>query len=241
MKATHPFDEVIVFDLETTGCDPERNQIIEIGAIKVKEGCVVSQYQQLIDPQIIIPDKITEITGITNDMVQHQPSIEEVLPDFINFCEGDYILGHNILFDYKFIKANALRYGYPFVKQGFDTLRLARRFLKHLPSRSLGVVCDYYGINLVHAHRAYDDAKATYEVFLKLKEQFYTQFPEEFKPEPMTWVPKKQAPITMKQKKSLQNLLRMQKKKIHQELDMLTKSEASRFIDEILKEMRQAK
>ena len=238
MKPTNIFDHLVVVDLETTGCDPEKSQIIEIGAIKVKSGCIIDKYQQLINPEIEISDFITELTGITKDMVCNQPTIEQVIADFMYFCEGYYLLGHNILFDYKFIKTNAVRYQYSFEKQAFDTLYLSRKFLKHLPSRSLGSVCDYYHIDLENAHRAYDDAKATYEVFLNLKKEFYNLYPEEFIPKPMMWKPKKQEPITIKQKNYLKKLLRMQKKEI--ELDHLTKSEASRFIDQLLKEIRKA-
>ncbi|NMA82377.1 MAG: DUF3072 domain-containing protein [Epulopiscium sp.] len=241
MYEPYLFDQFVVFDLETTGCNPERDQIIEIGAIKVKKGQIVSEYQQLVHPQMAIPSHITEITGITNEMVYEQPHIHEVLPEFLVFCESDYILGHNILFDYKFIKYNVLRHQYTFEKKAFDTLKIARNFLKHLPSRSLGAICEYYSIDHLHAHRALDDARVTYEVFLKLKEQFFHQDPEIFNPQPINWEPKKLEPITIKQKNYLKNLLRMQKRQLDRDIEDLTKSEASRWIDSLLREMRQAR
>ena len=138
MTNNNYIDNYVVFDLETTGCNPVNDYIIEIGAIKIENGEIHSVYNQMINPKIATPPLITNITGITNDMVKDKPTIDEVLEDFLVFCKEDYILGHNISFDYRFIKAKCYKRGYSFNKKAFDTLEIARKSLKDLPSRSLG-------------------------------------------------------------------------------------------------------
>ena len=93
-------NEYVCVDIETTGCKPMENKIIEIGAVKVKDGKIVDTFSRLIDPECNIPYYITNLTGITNDMVKGQDTIAIVLKDFIDFAEGDEIMGHNIMFDY---------------------------------------------------------------------------------------------------------------------------------------------
>ncbi|WP_058486661.1 3'-5' exonuclease [Defluviitalea phaphyphila] len=229
---------LVVFDLETTGCNPVSDHIIEIGAIKIKDGKISSKYHQMVNPNVPIPNFITEITGITNDMVQEYPSIEKVLPEFLSFCDTDYILGHNISFDYRFIKAKCVKLGYSFNKKAFDTLSIAKKFLSNLPSRSLGALCQHYGIDLKNAHRAIHDAEATYKLFKYLKRDFYDLDQSAFKAKNMAWKPPKQEMITQKQKKYLLSLIRMYKIELDKDIDTLTKSEASRLIDRILTERK---
>lgn len=231
-------NQFVVFDLETTGCNPVTNSIIEIGAIKIEGGEIVSKYHKMVNPQIQIPHFITEITGITDEMVAGHPTIYEVLPGFLDFCEGDYILGHNVSFDYRFIKSKCCEAGYVFNKKALDTLAIARRFLKHLPSRSLGPLCEYYGIDLRNAHRAVHDAEATYQLFQCLVNDFIDQDKEVFTAKEMIWNPPKQDMITEKQKKYLTSLVKVHRIELNKEIETLTKSEASRMIDQILVQIR---
>lgn len=231
-------DHLIVFDLETTGCNPVQDHIIEIGAIKIQNGEIVSRYHQLINPEIPIPYFITEITGITDDMVSGAPLISEALPGFLDFCDSEYILGHNISFDYRFIKSKCFNLGYAFDKKALDTLAIARKFLKHLPSRSLGPLCEYYGIDLKNAHRAIYDAEATYRLFQRLKKDFMDLDASAFTAQEITWKPPKQERITPRQKKYLSDLIRMHRIVLNEDIETLTKSEASRMIDKILVQVR---
>jgi DNA polymerase-3 subunit alpha (Gram-positive type) len=231
-------DHLIVFDLETTGCNPVQDYIIEIGAIKIKDGEIVSKYHQMVNPGIPIPYFITEITGITDDMVSDAPYISEALPSFLDFCDTDYILGHNISFDYRFIKSKCSSLGYTFNKKALDTLMIARKFLKHLPSRSLGPLCEYYGIDLRNAHRAIHDAEATYRLFQCLKKDFMDVDASAFIAKEITWDPPKQEMITPRQKKYLADLIRMHRLVVNEDIETLTKSEASRMIDKILVQVR---
>ena len=153
----------VVLDIETTGTHPIRNEIIEIGAVYVENGQVIKKFNELICPRESISEYITGITGIDDTMVADAPPIEEVMPRFIDFCEDVPLIGHNIiLFDYRMLKAKAVALGFEFEKKGLDTLNISRKVLGNLPSRRLGALCEYYQINLEHAHRAYDDAFATY-------------------------------------------------------------------------------
>ncbi len=230
---------MIVFDVETTGISPLNDRIIEIGAIKIRGGKITSELSTLVNPGVCIPPRITDITGITDAMIANQPRIEEVLPEFLAFCEEDIILGHNISFDYSFIKASCVKEGLAFNKQAVDTLTIARKFLKGLPSRSLGGLCEHYNISLTQAHRAVHDARATYALFRCLQEQFYEHAPESFTARQMTWTPPKQDMITDRQKKYLQSLVRSHNKNLDREITTYTKTEASRLIDQILREIRQ--
>jgi len=231
-------ENYVVFDLETTGCNPVKDYIIEIGALKIVNGKIHSSFNELINPGIAIPNYITAITGITDGMVKGKPFIDEVLQDFLAFCQEDYILGHNILFDFKFIKAKCHQKGYAFNKKALDTLEISRKHLRQLPSRSLGALCQYYGIELSHAHRAVHDAFATHQLFQCLKRDFLAMSPSSFEPKEMVWTPPKMEMITDKQKKYLQSLLRTYKINLNREVESLTKSEASRVIDHILSEYR---
>ena len=115
----------IAFDLETTGLSPQEHEIIEIGALKVREGKVVDRFMEFVHPDKPITPMITNITHITNDMVAGARSCPEVIHDFLSFCEDDVLIGHNVMFDYSFVKCSAVREGLTFEKMGIDTLKIA--------------------------------------------------------------------------------------------------------------------
>ena len=124
----------IAFDLETTGLDPEQNEIIEIGALKVRDGKVEERFMEFIRPCQPVSKTITDLTGITNEMVADAEDSKTVIPAFLEFCGNDVLVGHNIIFDYSFMKNQAAILGYGFEKQGVDTLRIARRVHKDMLS-----------------------------------------------------------------------------------------------------------
>ncbi len=222
----------IVVDIETTGIDPTKQWITEIGAVKINKGERVGHYQQLINPDVSIPEKITELTGIDNEMVALAPTFEQCIPEFLAFVGTLPLVGHNIYFDFSFLKYHCQRYGYGFERSGVDTWILAKHYLPELKSRSLGALLEHYAIPREKAHRAYDDAFATYQLFEILKAKF-GENTDRFQPKPMHWKAKKTAQITPKQKAYLSSLI--QKHGLYEELDLeqLTKSEASHYIDRI--------
>lgn len=226
---------LIVLDIETTGISPEYHRITEIGAIKVVDDVIVDTYSQLINPESIVTEEITRITGLTNAMLDSQPTLDEVYPEFLRFCEDYPILGHNIIFDFSFLKHHGNSLGYRFEKNGLDTYPLAHRFLPDLKSKSLTSIIAYMGIERELAHRAYHDAKATYEVFYKFKTEYATANDMDyFIPKPLHWKGKKQSPITDKQKNFLSSLIRQHGMFTEVDINGLTKSQASRYIDRIL-------
>jgi DNA polymerase-3 subunit alpha (Gram-positive type) len=231
-------NKIVVFDIETTGCNPVNDSIIEIGAIKVVNDVIVDEWNELIDPEISIPENITALTGITTDMVKGKPTIETLLKDFIEFCEDYTIMGHNVIFDYSFIKAKAIEQGYIFEKYAIDTLKISRKLLSDIPSRKLGSLCEYYNIDLTNAHRAKHDAKATYEVYAHMKNEFYSDNGAPFLPEKLEWEPPEIQMITDRQKSYIQVLVRRHNDVIQKPIEEFTKAEASKLIDTILKKIK---
>lgn len=226
---------MIVVDIETTGISPEYHRITEIGALKVVEDVVVETYSQLINPEAVVTEEITRITGLTNALLESQPTLEEVYPMFYTFCEELPLLGHNIMFDYSFLKYHGNQLGFRFERSGMDTYPLAHRFLPELKSKSLTSIIGHMGIEREIAHRAYHDAKATYEVFHRFKEEYASEEDMQyFAPKPLHWRAKKQSPITDKQKSFLSSLIRQHRLYTDVDVERLTKSEASRYIDRIL-------
>ena len=225
----------IAFDLETTGLSPQEHEIIEIGALKVREGKVVERFMEFVHPNKPITPMITNITHITNDMVAGARSCPEIIHDFLSFCEDDVLIGHNVMFDYSFVKCSAVREGLTFEKMGIDTLKIARKVHKDFESKSLGALCDYYHIENPAAHRAYYDALATAKLYQTLAHYFENEDPSLFKPQQLTYKIKKVQPATAKQVALLQRLCSQKKKVPEWNPDTITRSEASRLIDTLLK------
>ena len=168
--SAHGGETYVVFDIETTGLEPQKCRITEIGAIKLVNGEVTDKFSQLINPGVSIPPAITNLTGITDEMVADKPDIAEVLPRFLDFCAGASVVAHNASFDCGFIRYNAAALGLEFKNRTIDTLRLSRELFPKENKHSLDVVCRRLGVSLENHHRAVDDATATAEVFLKLAE-----------------------------------------------------------------------
>lgn len=162
----------VTFDIETTGLDPENgDEIIEIAAVKVMHGKVVDTFTSFVKPTKKIPAKITKITGITNQDVSNQPSINKVLPKFHQFVGNNTLVAHNAPFDKKFLEF----YSVSKVKNRTeDTLVIARNNLYFekqngtLNSFKLGEVARFLGYNIENAHRALDDALAVHFIYEKL-------------------------------------------------------------------------
>lgn len=232
--------DYVALDLETTGLQPTRDRILEIGALKIKNGCVVDAYATLVDCGTVIPTHITLLTGIRNEMLEQArsqgkaPKAPEAVRMLAEFCEDLPLLGHNILFDYGFVRQCAVNSGISFEKDGVDTLKIARKFLAELPSKSLEALCRHYDIQAEEHHRAVEDARSAARLYEKLAEEFDENGEHVFLPQKLTYSVKKQCPATKFQKAYLIDLVKYHRINLDASIDSLTKNEASRIIDNIL-------
>ncbi len=162
----------VVFDIETTGLDPESCEITEIGAVKIVGGVIKERFASFVKPNGKIPKEVQELTHITDEMVANAPSIEYVIRDFYDFTRGSIISGYNIIgFDMKFITKAGKNYGLKFDNDLLDTLIIARTSGLRVSNFKLGTVVNALGITLDGAHRAYNDAHATAQVLLALSKK----------------------------------------------------------------------
>jgi DNA polymerase-3 subunit epsilon len=166
----------IVVDLETTGLDPYKGcEIIEIGITEIIEDKIVKSYSRLIRPKSYIPEFITGITGITNQMVINEKYIEEVLPKFRNFIGEKTIIAHNAKFDLKFLNYYLELQNLEPITEFICTLELLKKNKNYKgKNKKLETACEYYNIVNDQAHRAASDTLATAKLFLKLKEEIET-------------------------------------------------------------------
>ena len=161
-------ESFIAIDVETTGLSPEKYHIIEVGALKVRGGEVVDTFSILVNPGYSLSPTIVNLTGITDEMLAEAKPFSEIVPELKAFLGDDPLLGHNVNFDYRFLKTEFLRAGEKFHHEVIDTLALAKEMHSDLPSRSLENMCRYYGLYNPNAHRAFDDAKVTMELYLAM-------------------------------------------------------------------------
>ena len=161
-------DSYVVFDLETTGLSADKNYIIEIGAVKVVEGEVKDSFSTFVEPPVPIPQKITDLTSITDAMVQGAPKEEKAVADFMKFCEGSVLVAHNALFDTGFIRVSLARRGEGFSHCFVDTVALGRKLYPELKSHRLNILAKHLGVKLDNHHRAVDDALATANIFRQM-------------------------------------------------------------------------
>ena len=162
-------DTYVVFDLETTGLSPVNDRIIEIGAIKIKDKKVVGNFSTFVNPKIPIPFHIEQLTSINDKMVEDARTIEEVLPEFLDFCDGAVMVAHNAGFDVSFIKEKAKTILNRVVDYTVvDTVALSRAILSQLGKFTLDHVAKALSIPPFHHHRAVDDADACGKIFLAL-------------------------------------------------------------------------
>lgn len=228
-------DSFVALDLETTGLSPDNCYILEIGAIKIIDGKAVDSYETLVQCPVAIDARISELTGITDEMVKNGRPQKQAIEELLEFLEDFILLGHNVQFDYGFVKATALRHGYQYEAKALDTLKIARKALPDIEKRSLEYLCGYYKIHTKTSHRALEDARASMELYKILRKEFADN-PEFFKPEPMHVKIKKREPITNAQKGYLTDLLNYHQLTLELPLEQLSRSEASKRIDGIIRE-----
>lgn len=165
------FENFIIFDIETTGFSKSSDKIIEIAAIKVENSQVSQRFNELINPEQIIPENITKLTGITNEMVENAGTISEVLPIFTNFIKDFPLLAHNIKFDWEFIKHKCLDEDLDLEQNEIlvDTLILSQIFLPEGPvNHKLETLKDYLKIDIKNSHRALADCETTLGLFQEI-------------------------------------------------------------------------
>ena len=162
-------DTYVVFDLETTGLSPVNDSIIEIGAVKIQNKKVVDRFSTFVNPKIPIPYNIEQLTGIDDSMVVDADTIENILPEFLKFCDGAVMVAHNAEFDVTFIREKTKTIlGKAFECTVVDTVSLARSLIPNLGKFTLDHVAKALNVSLLHHHRAVDDAECCADIFLAL-------------------------------------------------------------------------
>ncbi|APM38791.1 PolC-type DNA polymerase III [Clostridium kluyveri] len=160
-------DTFVIFDIETTGFSMTNDNIIEIGAIKIKEGKVIGNFSEFVNPERSIPLTITQLTGITDEMVQNCENIKAILPKFMEFIDNSVVVAHNANFDVGFIKKNCMELNLKFKNPVMDTIPLCKFLFPELKKFKLNVIAKHLDISLENHHRAVDDAGATCEILLR--------------------------------------------------------------------------
>lgn len=161
-------DRYVVFDLETTGFSAINNKIIEIGAVKVENGIITDRFSTFVNPNEPIPFRIEKLTGISDNMVIDARTIEDIMPEFLEFAKGCVMVAHNADFDMSFIIRNCERMGIDKAFTILDTVNLSRILLPNLKNFKLDTVAKALNVPLLNHHRAVDDAGCTAEIFVKL-------------------------------------------------------------------------
>lgn len=167
----NPEQPYVVVDVETTGGRKEQHRVTEVGMVKVLNGEIIDEWQSLINPMRHIPQSITRLTGISNEMVAHAPIFDDVADDIAQFCHGSVFVAHNVNFDYGFFRSEFERLGRRFHAPKLCTVQMSRKYLPGHSSYSLGKLCAALDIDLENHHRALDDAKAAAHVFRLIQEK----------------------------------------------------------------------
>lgn len=240
--------DFVSIDLETTGLLPKEDRIIEIAAVRFRNGKETAVYHSYLNPGREVPMRITELTGITADMVKDAPQFADVCNEILDFIGDDVLMAHHISFDFAFLKRAVLNSisskqakTAGFEKKGIDTLKIARYFLPELESRSLSALCKHFNFT-IDAHRAEEDARATAQLYMKMLEEFGDCTDSDasknkiFEPYQLIYKIKKEGPATKAQKERLYRELDKHKIVPEYDVERLTKNEASRYLDRILSE-----
>lgn len=159
---------LVIFDLETTGLDADGDEIIEIGAQKYCQGKLQGEMSSLIHTNLLLPETVTKLTGITQQMLEGQPSLQVVLPKFLQFIDGCILAAHNAAFDTSFILRACLKMGIELDWPIFCTLKMARDLLPDLERKNLDSLADHYQLKFEARHRSIGDVKVTAAVMWEM-------------------------------------------------------------------------
>ena len=172
IENTDFIQDYTVIDIETTGLSCEKNEIIELSAVRVRNGVITDKFSSLVKPNGHINYFITSLTGISDDMVKNSPDIITFLPEFIEFMSKDILLGHNIGFDLRFIRHNLSKhFNQKLFNKELDTMRLSRKYMSHLTSHKLQTIAEHFNISTKGHHRALNDCIMTHEIYKNIKQQ----------------------------------------------------------------------
>jgi len=169
-------DNFTVIDIETTGLSPQWDDIIEISALKCENWSIVKEFTRLVKPINPIDEYITALTGITNEMLKNEKSIEDIIPEFIDFIGNDILIAHNANFDINFLYDNAISTGQILRNDFVDTMRISRLLRRNEPHHRLEDLCERYNIKNSNAHRALSDCNTAFKCFQCLKDELFERF-----------------------------------------------------------------
>lgn len=234
MEISAMFEKYVVLDFEMTGLRAKTDRILEVGAVCVRFGKPEETLSALIRQSKPLPKKITELTGITDEMASGGRELDEVMEELIDFLDGQILVGQNIIFDYSFLKQWEVNHKYVIERKASDTLKLARKFLPEGEKKDLESLCAYFDIKRNQAHRALDDAIETAQVFECLKERYYAGNEEEFLPKVLQYKAKKQSPATPRQIRFLKEYAQLKQIELPPAAEEMTKSEVSRLTDRLI-------
>lgn len=226
--------DYVAVDLETTGLEPKKDKIIEIGALRVVDGRVEGIYETFVNPYRKLSEQVKSLTGIQDGELEPAPGIEEALEEFLAFAGDLPLLGHHVIFDYSFLKRAAVNQGCSFERMGIDTLKLARRFMPEEEKKNLGNACAYFGIRQENRHRALEDAKAAHRLYQEMSKRQGREALDAFSPKPLIYKVKREQPASKRQKEHLQDLLKYHKISLTAQIDHLSRNEISRITDKII-------
>ena len=231
-----PPKDYVVMDMEMTGLSAKQNKVIEIGAARVRDGKVTDTLEFFVNPLCPIPENITTLTGITDEMVAMGLLEDEAMEQLLSFVGEDIIVGQNVNFDYSFLKQWEVNHKKKIQRIGCDTLKIARHLLPPEQPKKLENLCEYFHIDRIRAHRALDDAIETGLVFEYLKKlaEGNTQLERLFEPKPLVYHAKRQTPATPRQIQRLKEYCSLHQIADEIHYENLTRSEASRIMDQYL-------
>lgn len=228
--------DYVVIDLEMTGLSAKYHKVIEIGAVRIRNGQVVETLELLVNPKCPIPEKVVELTGITDEMVATAFEEDIAMATLLDFMGEDIIIGQNVNFDYSFIKQWEVNKKIKVERKGCDTLKIARYLLPPEQPKKLEGLCEYFQIPRPKGHRALEDALQTAMVFERLKEMAgdNPKLAVYFEPKTLMYHAKKQTPATARQIERLKEYRHLHDIKDGIVLENMTRSEASRLMDKYI-------
>lgn len=227
-------ENYVVLDFEMTGLRAKTDRILEVGAARIKKGEIKETFSALIRQPKPLPQKIIELTGITDEMAEGGRKLDEVMEEFLIFLGNDVLVGQNIIFDYSFLKQWEVNHKYHIERSAVDTLKLARKFLPEEEKKDLESLCRYFKVERDLAHRALDDAIETAQIFECLKKCYYVGNEEAFEPKILQYRAKKQSPATLRQIRFLTEYALQKQIELPAGVESMTKSEASRLTDQLI-------
>ncbi len=227
-------EDYVVIDLEMTGLNAKTDRILEVAAVRIRDGREEDYFSALVNPEVALSEKVISLTGISQKEAEAGCPMDETIQKFLTFLGEDVLVGQNIIFDYAFLKQWAVNHKIPLEKSAVDTLKLARQFLPTEQKKDLESLCRYFKIERINAHRALDDARETVQIFERLKAEFGEIKEEAFLPKPLLYQAKKQSPATKRQKEYLKKFAQYHGIVLEEFSPNMTKSEVSRLTDRLI-------